>query len=87
MLYKKTAEATSDLMGNKITNVLQNSQQNYSETVTNKNDKEIPKERHISPEEKHKIIDNLGLNIQYNSIILEYQKVGKFVRIYTKSTI
>ena len=30
-----------------------------SETVTNENDKEIPKERYISPEERQKIIDNL----------------------------
>ena len=40
-----------------------NSQQNNSETVTNENDKEIPKdipkERYISPEERQKIIDNL----------------------------
>ena len=37
--------------------VSRNSQQNNSETVTNKHDKEIPKERYISPEEKQKIID------------------------------
>ena len=43
----------------KITEVSKN-----SETVTNENDKEIveeiPKERYISPDEKQKIIDNLG---------------------------
>ena len=33
------------------------------ETVTNENDKEIPKERYISPEERQKIIDNLGINM------------------------
>ena len=43
----------------KITKVSKNSQQNNSETVTNENDKEIPKERYISPEERQKIIDNL----------------------------
>ena len=32
--------------------VLKNSQQNSSETVKNENDKEIPKERYISPGEK-----------------------------------
>ena len=47
MKYQKIAEATSDLIGNKITKVLQNSQQNYSETVTKKHDKEIHKERYI----------------------------------------
>ena len=48
---QKSAEATGDLIGNKISNkiakVSKNSQQNNSETVTNKHDKEIPKERHI----------------------------------------
>ena len=57
MEYQKTGEATNKI-GNKITKVLQNSQQNNSETVTNRHDKE----RHISQEEKQKIIDNLGLN-------------------------
>ena len=33
----------------KITKVFKNSQQNNSETVTNENDKKIPKERYISP--------------------------------------
>ena len=47
----------------KITKISKISQQNNSETVTNENDKEIPKERYISPEERHKIIDNLDINI------------------------
>ena len=61
---KKTAEATGDLIGNKIADKissLKSSQQNNSETVTNEHDKEIPKERHISPEGRQKIIDFLGL--------------------------
>ena len=49
---QKTAEATGDLIGNnifdKILKVSRNSQQNNSETVTNVNDKKIPKERYIS---------------------------------------
>ena len=49
---QKPAEATGDLIGNKISNkitkVSKNSQQNNSETVTNKHDKEIPKERYLS---------------------------------------
>ena len=40
----------------KITKVSKNSQQNISETVTNENDREISKERYISPEERQKII-------------------------------
>ena len=43
----------------KITKVSKNSQQNNSETVTNENDKEIPKERYTSLEERQKNIDNL----------------------------
>ena len=44
---------------NKITKVSKSSQQNNSETVTNGHDKEIPKERYISPEERQEIIDEL----------------------------
>ena len=36
-------------------------QQINSETVTNEDDKEIPKERSISPEERQRIIDDLRL--------------------------
>ena len=38
-----------------------NSKQNNSETVTNKYDRKIAKERYISPEERQKIIDYLRL--------------------------
>ena len=34
-----------------------NSRQNISKTVTNERDKEIPKERYVSPEEKQGIVD------------------------------
>ena len=61
---QKKAEATDDLNGNRIANKItkgsKNSEQNHSETVTNENEKEIPKERYISPEERQNIIDNLG---------------------------
>ena len=71
MEHQKAAEATGDLTGNKIadkiTKVLKNSQQNNSETVINENDKEIPKERYISPEAIQNIIDNLRLIYQYNN--------------------
>ena len=73
MEYQKTAEATGDLIGNKIadavaksydgkiTKVSRSSSQNNSEKVINEHDKEIPKERYISPEEMLKIIDDLTL--------------------------
>ena len=64
-LIQKAAEATGDLIGNKIANkitkILKTSQQNNSETITNEHDKEIPKERYISPEQRQKIIDDLRL--------------------------
>ena len=47
----------------KITKVSKNLQQNNAETVTNENDKEIPKERYVSPVERQKIINNLIFNI------------------------
>ena len=31
-----------------------------SETATNEHNKEIPKERYISPEKRQKVIDDLG---------------------------
>ena len=53
---KKNSKAIGDLIGNKITNkimrVSKNSRHNNSQTVTNKNHKEIPKGRYISPEKK-----------------------------------
>ena len=56
MEYLKTADKTDDLIGNKIANkitkVSRSSPQNNSHTITNKHDKEIPKERYISPEER-----------------------------------
>ena len=44
---KKIAKVTGDLIGNEIGNKITNVSKNL-ETVTNKNDKEIPKERYIS---------------------------------------
>ena len=55
-VIKKTAETTGDLIGNKTANKIKrlskNSQQNNSETVTNENYKEIPKEGYISREKR-----------------------------------
>ena len=46
-------------IANKITQASRSSPQNNLETTANKHDKEIPKERSISPEERQKNIDNL----------------------------
>ena len=46
-------------IADRITKVSKDSQQNNSETVTNEHDKEIPKERYLSPEKRQEIIDDL----------------------------
>ena len=48
-------------IADKITKVSKNLQEHNSETVTNENDKEIPKERHISLQKRQNIIDDLRL--------------------------
>ena len=57
---QKTAETTGHFIGNiiadKTMKVSKNAQQNNLEAVTNDHDKEIPKERYTSPEERQKII-------------------------------
>ena len=62
---QKITQATDDLIGNKIINKItkahQKLQDNNSETVINDPDKEIPKERYISPEERQEIIDDFRL--------------------------
>ena len=51
----------SNKIPNRITKVSKNPQLNNSETVTKKNDKEIPKERYIFPEKRNESIDELRL--------------------------
>ena len=64
-VIQKTAEATGNLTGNKnadkITKISKTLQENNSETITNEHDKEIPKEKYISTEERQKIIDDQRL--------------------------
>ena len=50
-----------DETANRITKVSKSSLQNNSGTVINRHDKEIPKERHISLEEREESIDDLTL--------------------------
>ena len=67
---QKTAEVTSDLIGNQITdkirNVSRTSPHNNSETIESEIentgfDKEIGQEKYISPEERQKFIQDLRL--------------------------
>ena len=57
-VIQKTAEAAGDLIGSKIVNgityISRSSPQNNSETFRNEHNKELPKERYISPEERQK---------------------------------
>ena len=62
---QKTAEASGNLIGIKIsgriTKISKISQQNNSETAANENNREIPKERYISPGERQKVTDDRRL--------------------------
>ena len=64
-VIQKTVEVTGELIGNKIadkiTKISKTLQENNSETITNEHDKEIPKERYLSLEERQKISDDLRL--------------------------
>ena len=62
-VQSKTLVTRANLYHGRVTKASKDSQQNNSETVTNENDKEIPKERYISPEERQKPVNNLDINI------------------------
>ena len=51
---QKAAEATGDLIVNKIAKASKTSKKNNSETARKQHDEEIPKERFISPKESSK---------------------------------
>ena len=62
-IVHKTAEATGDLIGNKIADKITSaSKKSQNEEIQlNEVNNEIPKERYISPNERQKIIDELKL--------------------------
>ena len=60
-VIQKTAEATTDLIGNKIADKITLVSKTSPENNSVINEKEILKERYISPEERQKIIDDLRL--------------------------
>ena len=51
-------------IANEITKVSKNSSENHLETIIKENDKEIPKERYMSPEKRQEIIDDLRWKIK-----------------------
>ena len=61
MTGNKIANEVPESYDSKITKASRNSKQNNSETVTNEHDKEIPKEKYLSLEERQEIIDELRL--------------------------
>ena len=58
---QKSAEATGDLIGNKIADKIASISKSRKELHSNENEIEIPKERYISPEQRQQIIDELRL--------------------------
>ena len=59
---QKTAEATGDLVGNKIADKISSYSKNTAnEPHSNDISNEIPKERYVSPQERQNIIDELRL--------------------------
>ena len=62
-IVHKTAEATGDLIGNKIADKITSaSKKSQNEEIqSDEVNNEIPKERYISPKERQKIIDELKL--------------------------
>ena len=63
---QKTAEATGDLIGNKIAGKITSTSKkskelNSKDLHSNEANNEIPKERYISPQKKQQFIDELRL--------------------------
>ena len=61
MIDNGIANTIAKPYNSKITKVSKTLQQNYSETVTNENYKEILKEKYESPANRQEIIDQLRL--------------------------
>ena len=61
MIGNKIDDSVARSYDGRTRKISQNTQQNNSETNTNENDKEIPKERYISPEKRQEIINDLRL--------------------------
>ena len=70
----KTGEATGDLIGNKIADKITSVSKKSPQTNLDEanSEVEVPKEKHISPEKRQQIIDELRLAWYINK--MEYQK-------------
>ena len=70
MAYQKIAEATGDLISNniakKFTKIWKNSEKKNSETVTNENDKEIPKiDIYLQKEERKLLVSDINIIVKW----------------------
>ena len=70
MAYQKIAEATGDLISNniakKFTKIWKNSQKKNSETVTNEDDKEIPKiDIYLQREERKLLVSDINIIVKW----------------------
>ena len=72
---QKTAEATGDLIGNKISDDISVSKESAKELQNNESEVDVkrvtPKKRYISPEERQQIIDELRLVPKKRCIFLK----------------
>ena len=59
--FKKAAEATADLIGNKIADKIKRISKTSPQNNLETNEEEILTERYMSPEQRQKIIDDLRL--------------------------
>ena len=83
---QETAEATGDLIGNKIADKITSVSKKPTKGLPNDEtevdvERATPKKRYISPEERRQIIDELRLVQQFNNGI---SKNSKFVRQFIK---
>ena len=63
-MTQKTAEATDDLTGNKTTDKIIRNSKTSPKNDLELNEEEIIRERYISPELRHKVIDDLRIKIE-----------------------
>ena len=61
MIGNKIADAVAKCYDDKITKVSKISPENNTETIASEHNKEICKERYISPERRQEIVDELRL--------------------------
>ena len=59
--FRETAEATGDLIGNKIVNKITRDSLTSPQNISVKSEEEILRERFMSPEERQEVIDDVRL--------------------------